>query len=69
MLSYTTVKEIGQGGFGVVYEVADANGNHFALKSLNQDAVDRNPQADLEARFRRECRGRGPQAPSPRCNA
>ena len=41
-MAYQTIRERGTGGFGVVYEVHDDAGRHFALKTLN-------PEAEAEA--------------------
>lgn len=55
MVSYTTVREIGRGGFGVVEEVETKKGERFATKTLvypsNASKADK---ADLRARFERE---------------
>lgn len=53
-MAYHTIRERGTGGFGVVYEVRDDAGRHFALKTLKPEAEAENPGADLGARFRRE---------------
>ena len=53
------VREIGRGGFGVVHEIVDANGHHFARKtySINQ-AFTNTPETDalLRPRFYREAK-------------
>jgi serine/threonine-protein kinase len=48
---YTLVAPIGKGGMGGVWEVADAEGNRYALKS---PAAGMNPAADATKRFARE---------------
>lgn len=53
-MSYERIKEIGRGGFGIVYLVQDDEGNQFALKTLNEEVLEENPSADVVARFRRE---------------
>ena len=55
MAQYTTITEIGRGGFGVVEEVRAEDDSRFAIKTLaypaNASAVEK---ADLKARFERE---------------
>ncbi|MCK4944630.1 MAG: protein kinase, partial [Candidatus Aminicenantes bacterium] len=46
---YTVIKEIGSGGFGVVYLV-ESNGNQFALKQLSRN----NMEPEITERFIRE---------------
>jgi len=46
---YTVIKEIGAGGFGVVFLV-EANGNHYALKQLSKN----NMEPEITERFIRE---------------
>jgi serine/threonine protein kinase len=36
---YTLVRQIGEGGSGVVYEVTDAESRHYALKTMTQQKV------------------------------
>lgn len=55
MVTYTTVREIGRGGFGVVEEVKSENGEKFATKTLVYPATaSKADKADLRARFERE---------------
>ncbi len=48
---YTLVEPIGKGGMGGVWDVADDDGNHYALKS---PAAGMNPAAEGTKRFARE---------------
>jgi serine/threonine protein kinase len=55
MVKYTTVKEIGRGGFGVVTEVVTKKGERFAMKTLTYPSnASTTDKADLRARFERE---------------
>lgn len=55
MVSYTTVREIGRGGFGVVEEVETKKGEKFATKTLVYPShASKTDKADLRARFERE---------------
>lgn len=47
---YTIISVVGDGGFGIVYQV-EKNGQHFAMKTLLQNVT-----PDTEIRFRREMR-------------
>ncbi|MGE0498057.1 MAG: serine/threonine-protein kinase [Ramlibacter sp.] len=60
-MNYTKIRELGSGGFGVVYQVADEIGNSFALKEFRpspdvQAVIAKGGVAleSLKARFRRE---------------
>ncbi len=55
MVSYTTVREIGRGGFGVVEEVETKKGETFATKTLvYPSSASKADKAELRARFERE---------------
>lgn len=55
MPTYTRVREIGRGGFGVVEEVQDENGNRYARKTFAPAAtIPMDAHAKLRKRFRRE---------------
>ncbi|MBS1098431.1 serine/threonine protein kinase [Gluconobacter sphaericus] len=55
MVSYTTVREIGRGGFGLVEEVETKKGEKFATKTLVYPSnASKASKADLRARFERE---------------
>ena len=60
-MTYTKIKEIGRGGFGRVFEVADTVGNRFALKEFEPSSevrafIDRGVVKldSLKGRFKRE---------------
>ncbi len=55
-MTYTIVKEIGRGGFGIVHEVIDLAGNRFAFKVLNPAAFQQQDHTMLIRRFEREVR-------------
>ena len=55
MSNYQTVRTIGRGGFGVVEEVMDQDGNRFARKSFApNESIDPSCYGRLRQRFRRE---------------
>ncbi|WP_334183213.1 serine/threonine protein kinase [Novosphingobium sp.] len=55
MATYTTIREIGRGGFGVVEEVEDEDGERFATKTLvYSHGATEDDKAALRARFERE---------------
>ena len=53
-MTYTTVKVIGEGAFGVVHQVVGADQAAYALKTLKQLPSGQAPHPDIKARFRRE---------------
>jgi eukaryotic-like serine/threonine-protein kinase len=55
-MNYTTGREIGRGGFGIVYEAVGDDGNRYALKVLNPAAFQQQEHAMLIRRFEREVR-------------
>lgn len=55
-MNYTQAKEIGRGGFGIVYECLGSDGNRYALKCLNAAVFPQQDQAMLTRRFEREVR-------------
>jgi eukaryotic-like serine/threonine-protein kinase len=55
-MNFTTVREIGRGGFGIVYEVIGDDGNRYAKKCLNLSGFPPPEHAMLTRRFEREVR-------------
>jgi eukaryotic-like serine/threonine-protein kinase len=52
-MNFRKGKEIGRGGFGIVYEAVGDDGKEYALKFLNSAAL---PDQDTLRRFEREVR-------------
>lgn len=55
-MSYAKVKEIDRGSFGVVDEVVDATGKHWARKTFVPPNLPGVSNDDMKARFEREVR-------------
>ena len=57
MADYKSVREIGSGGFGVVHEVRDREGNALARKTFRPASYIHEDQHErLRKRFKREVR-------------
>ncbi|WGI76003.1 serine/threonine-protein kinase [Sinorhizobium meliloti] len=55
-MQFATGKEIGRGGFGIVFETVGSDGNRYAIKYLNPAAFQQQDHAMLVRRFEREVR-------------
>jgi eukaryotic-like serine/threonine-protein kinase len=55
-MGYRRVRQINRRGFGIVYEIEDDNGRHFAMKVFDPQTTDSDEREKLRKRFAREVR-------------
>jgi len=58
-MTYTKIKELGRGGFGVVDEVEGVDGKRWARKTFAPPTIPGISEVDLRSRFEREVRYQG----------